>query len=257
MRKAVLSVCFLSMFFSSAASAHFGMVISSGATVMDAASANISLQLSFSHPMEMQGMPLARPESFEVYLEGKAENLLSVLKAAKVMGQDAWTAQYTIRRPGVYQFVMKPVPYWEPAEDCFIQHFTKTYVAAFGEEEGWSEPLGLKTEIVPLTRPFGNYAGNIFQGQVLLDGRAVPGADVEVEFYNKDGLLKAPDAYFVTQTVKTDSNGVFSYSVPFAGWWGFAALNTAGEKMNHNGTPKDVELGAVLWLEFVNIVSKK
>jgi cobalt/nickel transport protein len=254
MRKAILLAVFFSVFFASAASAHFGMVIPSRSTIMDADSANISLQLSFSHPMEMQGMTLVRPESFAVYLDGQAADLLSALKAAKVMGQDAWTAQYAIRRPGVYQFVMKPAPYWEPAEDCFIQHFTKTYVAAFGEEEGWGEPLGLKTEIVPLTRPFGNYAGNLFQGQVLLDGQPMPGAEVEVEFYNKDELLKAPDAYFVTQVVKTDSNGVFSYSVPFAGWWGFAALNTAGEKMNHNGTPKDVELGAVLWLEFVNVV---
>lgn len=71
---------------------------------------------------------------------------------------------------------MEPQPYWEPAEDCYIVHYTKAYVAAFGEEEGWDEPAGLKTEIVPLTRPFGNYAGNVFQGQVLLNGKPVPGA---------------------------------------------------------------------------------
>ena len=44
---------------------------------------------------------------------------------------------------------------------------------------------------------------------------------------------------------------MFSYSVPWAGWWGFAALNTAAEKMDYKGSPKDVELGAVLWMEFV------
>ena len=47
-------------------------------------------------------------------------------------------------------------------EDCFIIHYTKTVVAAFGEEENWGQPLGLKTEIVPLTRPFANYTGNVF-----------------------------------------------------------------------------------------------
>jgi cobalt/nickel transport protein len=129
-------------------------------------------------------------------------------------------------------------------------------VAAFGEEEGWSEPLGLKTEIVPLTRPFGNYAGNVFQGQVLLDGRPVAGADVEVEFYNAQGKYEAPDGYMVTQVVKTDAGGVFTYGVPFAGWWGFAALNTAEEKMDHQGKPKDVELGAVLWTQFVDPARK-
>ena len=40
-------------------------------------------------------------------------------------------------------------------------------------------------EIIPLTRPFANYSGNIFQGRVLLDGKPVPGAEVEVEYYNR------------------------------------------------------------------------
>jgi len=37
-------------------------------------------------------------------------------------------------------------------------------VTAFGDDEGWDEEIGLKTEIVPLSKPFGLYAGNIFQG---------------------------------------------------------------------------------------------
>jgi cobalt/nickel transport protein len=84
----------------------------------------------------------------------------------------------------------------------------------------------------------------------------VAGADVEVEFYNRDKKHEAPSDYMITQVVKTDDNGVFTYAVPFAGWWGFAALNTAAEKMDHAGTPKDVELGAVLWTNFVDSVRK-
>ena len=34
-------------------------------------------------------------------------------------------------------FYMEPKPYWEPAEDCFIIHYTKTVVTAFGDDEGW------------------------------------------------------------------------------------------------------------------------
>ena len=159
-----------------------------------------------------------------------------------------------MKKPGAYQFVMEPKPYWEPAEDCFIIHYTKTVVAAFGGEDGWDEPAGLKTEIVPLTRPFGNYAGNVFQGRVLLDGKPVRGAEVEVEFYNRDGKYEAPNDYMITQVIRADADGVFTYGVPFAGWWGFAALNTAPEKMNRDGAPKDVELGAVLWTEFLEPV---
>jgi cobalt/nickel transport protein len=232
--------------------AHFGMLIPSSSTVTEQKQAALSLSLSFSHPMEMEGMSLEKPKSFQVFVSEKNEDLKPLLKPVKILDHDAWSAQYTIKAPGVYQFVMEPIPYWEPAEDCFIIHYTKTYVAAFGEEEGWTEPLGLKTEIVPLSRPFGNYAGNLFQGRVLLDGKPVPGAPVEVEFYNKDKRYAAPNEYLVTQVVTADANGVFSYSVPFAGWWGFAALNTADEKIKHENTPKDVELGAVFWVEFVN-----
>ena len=233
------------------AEAHFGMVIPSTATVTEKKDADLKLDISFSHPMEMQGMDMAAPKAFTVTLDGKSEDLKASLKPATVMGHKAWQAAYKIKKPGVYQFAVEPEPYFEPAEDTYIIHYTKTAVAAFGGEEGWDEPLGLKTEIVPLTRPFGNYAGNVFQGRVLLDGKPVPGAEVEVESYNKAKGHTAPNEYFVSQVVKADENGVFSYGVPWAGWWGFAALNTAKEKLDYKGEPKPIELGAVLWLEFV------
>ena len=251
MWKSCLAAVIVVLGLSGSAAAHFGMLIPSTAVVEDKKDATLRLELSFSHPMDMAGMPLTKPKAVRVVVDGKSEDLGASLQATTIMQHDAWKAQYTVKRPGVYQFVMEPQPYWEPAEDCFIIHYTKTYVAAFGEEKGWDEPVGLKTEIVPLTRPFGNYAGNVFQGQVLLDGKPVPNAEVEVEYYNKDGKYTAPNAYMVTQVVKADANGVFTYGIPFAGWWGFAALHTADEKMIHEGQPKDVELGAVIWLEFV------
>ncbi len=229
--------------------AHFGMVIPSESVIEDKNKSTIGLELSFSHPMEMAGMPLERPRVFQVFTGGKGEDISASLQPVKIMNHDAWKVQYTVKRPGVYQFVMEPKPYWEAAEDCFIVHYTKTYVAAFGEEEGWDKPVGLKTEIVPLTRPFGNYSGNVFRGQVLLGGKPVPGASVEIEYYNRENRYTAPNAYLVTQVVKADSNGVFTYGIPFAGWWGFAALSTAEEKMPHEGEAKDVELGAVVWIE--------
>ena len=254
MWKSCLAALIMMCAFSGPACAHFGMVIPSRGVVEDKKEATISLDLSFSHPMEMVGMPLGKPGAFQVFVHGRAEDLSGALQAAKVMDHDAWKAQYTVQRPGVYQFVMEPQPYWEPAEDCFIIHYTKAYVAAFGEAEGWDEPLGLKTEIVPLTRPFGNYAGNVFQGRVMLDGKPVPHAEVEVEYFNRDAAYSAPNAYMVTQLVNADADGVFTYGIPFAGWWGFAALNTADEKMRHEGQDKDVELGAVVWVEFVSPV---
>ncbi|WP_300462439.1 DUF4198 domain-containing protein [Desulfobacula sp.] len=243
----------LIVFFSFGVSfAHFGMVIPSDNMVMQDDSKKIGLHLSFSHPFEGVGMPLVKPKGFWVVKKGKQQALNGTLKKIKIMDHTAWKAEYTIKRPGAYTFVMEPVPYWEPAEDCFIIHYTKTVVAAFGDDEGWDTELGLKTEIVPLSKPFGLYAGNVFQGIVKLDGNAVPYAEVEVEYFNREKKVQAPSDYMITQTVKADGNGVFTYAAPVAGWWGFAALNTSDQKMMQANEEKDIELGAVLWVKFEN-----
>jgi nickel transport protein len=230
--------------------AHFGMVIPSDNMIMQNDSKQITIQLSFSHPFEMVGMPLDKPKQFFVVKDEKQTNLLSGLNENKVMEYLAWNQNFTINRPGAYTFIMEPQPYWEPAEDCYIIHYTKTIVAAFGDDEGWDQELGLKTEIVPLSKPFGLYSGNLFQGIVKLDGKAVPFAEVEVEYYNQNKSATAPTDYMVTQTIKADKNGVFSYAVPVSGWWGFAALNSSDKKMKYKNQDKDIELGAVIWVKF-------
>ncbi|GBC62375.1 DUF4198 domain-containing protein [Desulfonema ishimotonii] len=241
---------------SSTAWAHFGMLIPSDNMVMQTDARNVTLTASFSHPFEMVGMELETPKAFGVAVNGKKADLLGTLKPVQVMGHAAWQTDYAIKRPGVYMFFMEPKPYWEPAEDSFIIHYTKTVVTAFGDDEGWDGELGLKTEIVPLSKPYGLYAGNVFQGIVKLNGQAVPYAEVEVEFYNKDKKAEAPTDYMVTQTLKADANGVFTYAAPRAGWWGFAALNGADFKITHDGQERDVELGAVIWVKFENWVQK-
>lgn len=230
---------------------HFGMLIPSDNMVMQGDQRTVNLQLSFSHPMEMVGMELVKPEAFKVVSGGKHHDLLSDLKPLRLMGHSAWQLDYQINRPGVYAFYMKPRPYWEPAEDVYIIHYTKTVVAAFGVDQGWGAELGLKAEIVPLSKPYGLYAGNVFQGIVKLDGRHVPFATVEVEYYNRENNAHAPTDYMITQTVKTDKNGVFTYAAPNSGWWGFAALIQADFTLEtEKGEAKGVELGAVLWVHF-------
>jgi len=230
--------------------AHYGMVIPSDNMIMQGENREINLVLSFSHPFENIGMELVKPQAFFVVKDGKRQDLSDKLLPFFVMDKPAWSTSYTIKRPGAHAFVMEPAAYWEPAEDCFIIHYTKTIAAAFGDDTGWDEELGLKTEIVPLSKPFGLYAGNLFQGIVKVDGKPVPFAQVEVEFYNQDKRAVAPTDYMVTQTIKADKNGVFSYCTPVAGWWGFAALSTSDKKMMHNGEKKDIELGAIIWVKF-------
>jgi cobalt/nickel transport protein len=232
------------------AAAHFGMVIPSDNMVMQEDPRTVNVRLSFSHPFELVGMDLEKPKVFAVWVNGEKQDLGAALKETKVMGHKAWETNYEVKRPGVYIFHMEPEPYWEPAEDSFIVHYTKTVVAAFGEDEGWDAEVGLKTEIVPISKPYGLYAGNVFQGIVKVDGKPIPYAEVEVEYYNSDGKAQAPTEYMITQTIKADQNGLFTYAAPKAGWWGFAALSEGDFKLKHDGREKDVELGAVIWVKF-------
>lgn len=226
--------------------AHFGMIIPDAprATAQDR---SLDFAFSFSHPFAGAGMELVKPRAAGVLARGKKTGLLESLAPATVMGEKAWSLEYEFKRPGAHTFYMEPEPYWEPAEDSFIIHYTKIVVPAFGGDAGWEEPVGLPTEIVPLTRPFGNWAGNTFVGRVLIDGTPAPGAEVEVELYNQ-GRFEAPSDYHETQVVVADDAGVFSFTCPRPGWWGFAALSTADYQLaSPSGEQKDVETGAVLW----------
>ena len=64
---------------------------------------------------------------------------------------------------------------------------------------------------------------------------------------NKNMIVPPADPY-VTQVVKADGNGVFSYAMPKAGWWAFAALSEADWTIKQDGQEKGVEIGAVFWV---------
>jgi cobalt/nickel transport protein len=240
--------------FVSPAFAHFQMIIPSTDIVSPADSKDISLRVMFIHPMEGHSMDMAKPVEFGVLTGGKKTDLLETLEPMDFRGHSAFKTTYKIKRPGDHVFYVTPAAYWEPDEGCMIVHYAKVVVNAMGLEQGWDREVGLKTEIVPLVRPYGLWAGNVFRGIVKKDGKPVPYAEVEVEYFNEDGKIKPPADPFITQVVKADSDGVFSYAMPIAGWWGFAALNEADEKMKSpEGEDVPVEIGAVMWVNTRNM----
>ena len=250
MRRAIVSLSIMVLLVSAVpAFAHFGMIIPSKPVVEEQKDAGIELTLRFWHPFENVGMELETPAAVTMLHDGATVDLTKSLVAAKERGHTLQTLSQKLDKPGLYTFVMRPAPYFEPAEDCFIVHYTKVMVPAFGLDVGWDEPVGLPVEIIPLAKPFGLYAGNVFQGRVLENGKPVPGAEVEVEFYPGPGLKgEAPNDFLTTQTVKADDAGIFTYAVPKAGWWGFAALREGPEKLKHAGKDKAVEIGGVIWV---------
>lgn len=243
---------------SSAGYAHFGTIVPSDDIVSQEDSKKLQIELKFIHPMEMHYMDMVKPKQFGVVTNGKKIDLLAKMTETKVKAANedknftTWKTEYQITRPGDYTFYVEPTPYWEPAEDVFIIHYTKVCVNALGLEAGWDEPVGLETEIIPITRPYGFWTNNIFTGQVLLKGKPAAGTEVEIEYLNESpgnpAIVKAPSDPYITQVVKTDANGVFSYAMPRAGWWGFAALNEADWKLKQDGVEKGVEIGAVYWV---------
>ncbi len=247
-----------SLGFAATSAAHFGVVLPSDDIVSQGEAKRIQVALKFIHPMEGQYMELDKPKRFGVRHEGASTDLLPTLTAAKGRGGDQkqdfgyWTAEYTIKRPGDHTLFMEPVPYWEPAEDSYIVHYTKVCVNGLGKEEGWDEPVGLETEIVPKTRPYGLWTGNVFTGQVLIKGQPAADVEVEIEYLNEAKKnrprVTVPSDPFITQVVKTDANGLFTYAMPRAGWWGFAALSTADWTVKKDGVDKPVEIGAVYWV---------
>ncbi len=232
--------------------AHFQVLVPSTDVVSAEGKKEVDLDIIFTHPMEGgPAMEMARPRQFGVLVDGKKTSLLKALKVRKVQGKTAYTASYKVGKPGDHVFYIEPAPYWEPAEGCMIVHYTKVVVNAFGEEEGWDAMVGFPVEIEPLVRPYGLWTGNLFRGIVKKNGKAVPFAEIEVEYYNPLGGkgVKAPTEAHVTQVIKADASGVFSYAMPKAGWWAFAALLEGDEKMkNPKGKMVDVEMGALFWV---------
>lgn len=223
------------------AQAHFLTFLPNNDNVQEMNESKVQFDISFIHPFEQTGMTMEKPELFYNKIK------LPLTQTSK-FDHKSWTSSYEIKTPGVYQFYVQPQPYFEPAEGKFIVHVPKVIISSFGLEDGWDEPVGLKYEIIPMTKPFGLYAGNLFQGKVLHNGKPASNVEVEVELYNEFGL-KAPTDAHITQVVKTDANGVFSFTMNHKGWWGFAALIEEGSLKHSDGKEYPIENGALIWVK--------
>lgn len=240
--------------FNVVAHAHFQEVIPSQSSVTQDGPRDVTVDLCFTHPMAGGPvMEMAKPVRFGVMVRGQQIDLLESLAPVKRQDKTAYRSQYQVAQPGAHTFFVEPAPYFESGESTWIIHYTKVCVDAFGSTGGWKDLVGFPVEIRPLTRPMGLWTGNTFRGEVLQDGKPVPYATVEVEYRNEDGSIEPPSSAFETQSLLTDANGTFSYTAPRAGWWGFAALIVGEDRPAPDGEPAGVELGALVWLNFVDM----
>jgi cobalt/nickel transport protein len=176
----------------------------------------------------------------------------------------AWKANVprsAMRSLGDYQVVVEPEPYLEAAEDIYIQQFAKVMINVGGVPGNWGETLGLPAEIHALNKPYANWVGGLFRGIVLSDGVPVPFTQVEVEYLNHAldvennrfeelAAIDAPHPSLGAMVVLTNAAGEFSFTLPKAGWWGFAALKV-GPDNEYQGKPLSQD--AILWVQATDL----
>lgn len=246
----IIFIClFATLLHSQPSYAYFSMIIPSANQVAEE-NPMIDITLSFSRPFEKIAADLEWPKTVLVVNGDQKQDLKGTLLETNFLDHQAWKLQYQPKLPGIYWFTMESSPQWQQAEDQFIIYFTKTAISVFGGDENWGNPIGVQAEILPLLRPYGNYAGNTFTGTVLLDGTPASGVEVEVAHYNEQNWAPASAAHS-TQVVKTDANGTFIFTCPLPGWWGFMAHVPSDMKMkDQDDIEKPVQVRTTIWVYF-------
>lgn len=239
-----------------AAAAHF-QLIHSPDTVLEKPG-DVTLGLIFWHPFESgHAMDMGQPEQVFAVNRGKRIDLADTLQAKTFKGPGneaaAWQVTLPARKMGDYVVAVVPAPYYEGSEDIYIQQIAKNFLNLGELPTDWDQPVGLPTEIVPLVKPYNIPAGGSFTGQVLSEGKPVADAEIEVEYIAAEPDLESFAAPAPTTgplpggaiVVKTDAEGYFTFALPRAGFWGFAALGT-GPATEFEG--KELSQDAVIWV---------
>jgi cobalt/nickel transport protein len=217
---------------------------------------DVPMSLVFWHPWSNgHVMAMAPPLEFFMIHRGEKTDLSDTLTAFTFHGASnsaaAFRATVPVKRSGDYVVATVPAPYYEASEDIYIQQISKVVLNRSGMPTDWDAPVGLPVEIVPLNKPYNVMAGSTFTGRVMADGAPVAGARIEVEHISAlpigdraaAPVLAPPPGGAVVAI--SDSTGHFTFGIPRAGWWGFAALG-AGPVTEHDG--KTLSQDAVLWV---------
>ncbi len=254
--KKLLCTAAVALAFPAMAQAHFLLEYTTD-TMIDAPG-NVPVKLIFWHPFENgHVMDLEKPQEFFVIHNGEKTDLLGTLEPVLFSSPEnegtGFKGSVPVKRSGDYVMVTVPQPYYEDSEDVYIQQFTKAFLNRNQLPTDWMNPVGLETEIVPLNKPYNIIAGSTFTGQVLADGEPVAGAEIEIEYMaaepNMDSAASTDPSVSPMPggavVALSDANGYFSFGVPKAGYWGFAALGS-GPQTRHEG--KELSQDAVIWI---------
>mgnify|MGYP000926174616 CR=1 FL=1 len=250
----------LMLVMSPAAFSHFPILIH------DAPFAEVNQAVKFmfavGHPYEQEYTDPPKPEKVTAFgPNGQSTDLTASLTAGQYT-VDTLTAK-------VWEFTYKP----EAPGDCIValntapeiglnnmlnQEFLKVCLHV-EEQGGWDTRTGQPLEIVPLTRPYGLEEGYVFTGQLLKGNEPLAGVSVEIEQFMTQvpAAEDLPPEPLITKVVKTDPNGVFTYTLPHPGWWIIAAyVENAGE-IQKDGRTYTLSGLAALWIHVEKTFEQK
>lgn len=255
--------------------AHFQMIYTPESHV---SGNEVEFRLVFTHPAESghtmvigkdkNGSVKGFKEFYSMH-KGEKTDLMKGLKKSSFKTAENKDEAYNFildksfgfRGAGDWVLVAVPHPYYEPAEDIYIQQITKVMINKNDMPTDWQERCAEGyPEIMPLVAPYEVMAGGVFRGVVVDSaGKPVPNAEIEFEYINYDidmkknefkSRAKLKNESAVAGVILADQNGVFSFVPPREGYWGFAALE-AGNQEEYDG--KELSQDAVLWIEATKV----
>lgn len=199
-------------------------------------------------------------EEFYVVHKGIKTDLIKTLEHIQFKGKKrsgkSYQSKHKLKKMGDHLFVLKPAPYYSTLEGIYLQQITKTIVNIAGKPTDWDRELGLKAEIIPLSKPYGIWEGSSFSAMIKAQGIPVPFAKIEIEYLNSDVDMKnlkmgkyktnEKNQNFKTIEIKANENGEFTFHLPRAGWWGFRAPHV-GLKKDYQ--EKELSVEAIMWVQ--------
>ncbi len=252
----VVVVCAVLFGVQSFAWAQVQMILPSSSVVEKDGDKNVRLDIRFARPFEGGVVAMEKPNKFGVMRQGKKFDLMYLVKPIPIKGQQAFEVYYPINSPGDYIFYLEPQTWFDSKQESLHVQPTKIVVNAHGMESGWDDELQEKAEILPLAQPYALWKGNSFRGIVKFRQKAVPFAKVHVVYFNEKNDLTTPILPLVDQVVKADANGVFAYTPPKAGWWGFKADIPTGKRWKYQGRVYPLFYNPIIWVQVTDFPEK-
>ncbi len=174
---------------------------------------------------------LLPPKAFMVLPNGKSEpvalSIANIKDYATGKERRGYRPHYTPTQKGDYYLCLVSTPAFVQEIGEVWQEFTKIALHV-NTETAWQRPVGLKAEIVPLSRPYGLESGALFRGCVLFQGKPVKDALIQATLYHgifipSEDLPSNPkgqiDFARMYPSVRTDANGLFALTLNQPGWW--------------------------------------